>query len=72
MWGESEHKHGKLFRRLYKKLCWKFYTEAAIPYVLTSRMRDAKTKVSHLKYVYRFLEGLKNPEDFSYFKKVEK
>jgi len=47
-----------------------FYNETAIPYVLSSRMKNAKTKMSHLKYIYRFLEGIQNPLEFSYFKKI--
>ena len=60
------------FGRVYKELCYRFYMRHAVPYVLSSRMRDAKTKHSHLRYIFRFLEGLQNPEDFSYFQKIEK
>lgn len=49
------------FRRVYKQLCYTFYVESAIPYILASRMKNDATKFSHLKYLYRFLEGLQNP-----------
>lgn len=35
-------------------------------------MRNENTKLSHLRYIYRFLQGLKDPYQFTYFKKVEK
>jgi len=45
----------RLFTRVYKKLCWDFYTENAIPYVLSSRIKKSQTRNSHLRYIYRFL-----------------
>lgn len=61
-----------MFGRVYRELCYRFYMEHAVPYVLSSRMRDTQTKQSHLRYIFRFLEGLERPEDFTYFHKAEK
>lgn len=33
-------------------------------------MKSTETKLSHLRYIYRFLQGLKEPDEFNYFKKV--
>jgi hypothetical protein len=32
-------------------------------------MKNEATRATHLKYIYRFLEGLADPENFYYFKK---
>lgn len=58
----------KIYTKLYKKLSWVFFEENAIPYVLGSRIKS-KTRFSHLKHVYRFLEGIQKPQTFNYFKK---
>lgn len=70
MWSSDEL--NLVFRRVYRELCFKFYIECAIPYVLSSRMKNENTKLSHLRYIYRFLEGIKDPFSFSYFKKSDK
>ena len=62
--------NNKLFKRIYKKLSFLFFSEHSVPYILSSRIRKQKTKRSHLKHLYRFIEGIKNPETFTYFKKV--
>ena len=67
MWGGDSGT--KLFTRLYRELCWKFYVEEAVSYVLMSRMKNEVTKMTHLKYIHRFLEGIKDPADFRYFRK---
>lgn len=36
---------------------------------MSSRMKNESTRSTHLKYIYRFLEGLVNPDNFYYFKK---
>lgn len=59
----------RVYTRLYRELCWDFYTEEAVCYVLSSRMKNEMTKVTHLKYIYRFLEGIVAPSNFYYFKK---
>ena len=56
-------------KRVYRELSWKFMTEQAIPYILSSRIKKSETKISHLKHLYRFLEGIQNPDYFTYFKK---
>ena len=61
-----------VFRRVYRELCFRFYQECAIPYVLSSRMKNEATKLSHLRYVYRFLQGIKDPYQFTYFKKLDR
>jgi hypothetical protein len=35
-------------------------------------MKNGETKLSHLRYIYRFLQGLKDPYEFTYFKKIER
>ena len=67
VWSEDKN---KVFKKVYREICYKFYRENAIPYVLASRMKCTETKLSHLRYIFRFLQGLKNPEDFTYFKKL--
>lgn len=59
----------RVYTRLYRELCWDFYSEEAACYVLNSRMKNELTKTTHLKYIYRFLEGLVSPGEFYYFKK---
>jgi len=65
---QGDHHHA-IYTRLYRELCWRFYSEEAACYVLSSRMKNEGTRNTHLKYIYRFLEGLADPEDFYYFKK---
>lgn len=57
------------YLRLYRELCCRFYEEEAVSYILTSRMKNPHTKLTHLRYLHRFLEGLADPHDFNYFKK---
>ena len=67
VWNDERN---RAFRRVYRELCYRFYKESAVPYVLISRMRSQETKLSHLRYIFRFLQGLKDPEEFNYFKKI--
>lgn len=70
MW--SSETTNLVFRKVYRELCFKFYQEYAIPYVLNSRMKNENTKLSHLRYVFRFVQGLKDPYQFTYFKKLDR
>ena len=39
---------------------------------MNSRIRNKETKLAHIRYLYRFLEGLENPKEFYYFKQKDK
>ena len=67
----NDHRN-RAFTNVYRELCFRFYRECAIPYVLVSRMKSIETKLSHLRYMYRFLQGLKDPGEFNYFKKIDR
>ena len=67
VWNDDRN---RTFTKVYRYLCFRFYRECAIPYVLVSRMKSVETKLSHLRYIYRFLQGLKDPGEFNYFKKI--
>lgn len=67
IWLGSEN---KLYTRIYKKLSWIFFSEYSVPYLHSSRIKKVKTRHSHLKHIYRFLEGIQKPETFNYFKKL--
>lgn len=67
---QGDERQPEVYTRLYRELCWQFYRDEAACYVLSSRMKNEGTRATHLKYIYRFLEGLTNPEDFYYFKKA--
>jgi hypothetical protein len=58
----------KLFKKVYKKLCWVFYEDAAIPQIFSGRIKNSSTKTSHLQQLPKFLRGLKDPEAFCAFK----
>lgn len=67
--GVWKNEKNELFKRVYRHLSWEFLTEEAIPYILSSRIKRWETKNSHLRHLYRFLEGIRDPDSFTYFKK---
>lgn len=39
---------------------------------MNSRIKNNQTKLAHVRYLYRFLEGLEEPDNFFYFKQKDK
>jgi hypothetical protein len=64
---DDDSKKVKIFKKLYKKLCWKFYEEECIPYIFNSRL-TLENKKSHLLQIYKMLRGITNPSTFEGFK----
>ena len=46
--------------------------ENAVPYIINSRIKNRETKKAHIRYLYRFLEGVESPQGFFYFKQKDK
>ena len=50
-------------------MCREFYSKFAIQYIYkNSRLKDEDAKLTHQRYIHRFLEGIENPADFYYLK----
>lgn len=62
-WTEGNH----LFCRMFRRLCWRFFRDNCHCHIIHSRMRDYTTKKAHIKYLFRFLEGIRDPSTFTYF-----
>ncbi|CAD8176317.1 unnamed protein product [Paramecium octaurelia] len=60
---------GDVYKKIFSELSFEFYSKHAYSYVMHSQMRSESTKLTHLKYITRFLEGIVCPESFYYFKK---
>ncbi|CAD8149159.1 unnamed protein product [Paramecium octaurelia] len=58
-----------VYKKIFSELSFEFYSKYAYSYVMHSQMRSESTKLTHLKYITRFLEGIVSPETFYYFKK---